>query len=276
MEESFFSLHRKEWESDFFSFPIGSLTFRFPAGAGRYFRVYPELRAHLTSLLKIADAQYQLLEIDLDTKLMFAVPLFEEHGFRLVDSRCRFLTLLDKNNLNAQLFGIANDQIQIREKKEGDFEQIAGLTVNFLVNDDSFLSRYKNAAFFREGLAETYFLEWIRNTFHSPDAVISVATKKSGEVIAFFIYEKQGSRNHFPVYKGILSVVHPEFRGIDLHLALQSFIFGRIEERVFYVDNTTQLANTGVIRNHMKSRRTLERVSFVLWRTSPAEGSPVA
>ncbi len=270
MEERFFSLQRKDWESEFFLFPIGSLTFDFPSGLNKYFQLYPELQSQLSGLLKIADAQYHLLEIDIDTKLLFAVPLLEENGFRLVDSRCGFLTLLEKRDLTAQLFDVANDQIQIREKTENDFTRIADLTVNFLVNDNSFLSRYKNVAYFREGLAEKYFLEWIRNTFHSPDAVISVAAQKSGEVIGFFIYEKKGSRNHFPVYKGILSVVKPEFRGIDIHLALQSFIFRKLEEHRFYVDNTTQLTNTGVIRNHIKSRRSLNLISLVLLRKNPA------
>lgn len=265
MEGTFFALQKKEWESEFFSFPIASLRFEFSAGIREFIQLQSELQDQLTHFLGIADAQYDLLEIDLDAKQMFAVPLLEEYGFRLVDSKCRFLTLLEKEDLAAQLFDPADERITIREKTERDFESITALTVDCLVNDDSFLSRYKNVVYFGEGLAEKYFLEWIRNAFHSPDALVSVAIQQSGGVVGFFIYERKGTRNQLPVYKGILSVVRPEFRGAGIHLALQSCLFRKLDDR-FYVDNTTQLANTGVIRNHIKSRRSLERISLVFFR----------
>jgi hypothetical protein len=267
--EEVFSLQPKEWESDFFSFPIGSLRFDFPFDASEYFQRYPELQSRLIELLRISDGQYELLEADVDAKLLFAIPLLEEQGFRMVDSRCSFLTPLEKKDLTGQQFESSNPQIQIRDKTEDDFDSIAAMTVDFLVNDPAFLSRYKNVAYFTEGAAERYFLEWIRNAFHSTDALIAVAVQRSGEVIGFYIYEKKGVKNQLPIYKGILSVVRPEFRGADIHLALQSFIFGRLEEPRFYVDNTTQLANTGVIRNHIKSHRRLELISLVFFRKRP-------
>jgi len=265
MGEPLFSLQRKDWESDFFAVPIGSLQFTAASDLDKYYS-YPELRTQLTGLLEIADARYHLLEIDIDVKQMFVVPLLEEHGFRLVDSRCSFLTFLEKDDLAAQMFDVANDQIEIRDKTERDLEPIIDLTVNFLVNDTGFLSRYKNGAYFSKVSAERYFCEWVRNAFRSPGSIISVAAHKTCEVVGFFIYEKRGSRNDFPLYRAMLSVVNPEFRRNGIHLAMQSFILKQFGESGFYIDNTTQLANVSVIRNHIKSHRSLNFISLILWR----------
>jgi len=257
-----FEVSKKDWESTFFGFNFASLTLIEKISSIHFYDNYEGYKSELSSLLIEAEKEYNLIEANIDTSVSFVIPLLEDLGFRFVDSKISFFTLLNKENIQSQMFEQANTRIKIREKLESDFQEISDLAINFMVNDKAFVSKYKNKLFFESSLAEKYFREWVKNTFYAENSIISVAINEVNKVIGFFIYEKKKDIDGIPVYKGILTTVNPDYRGSDIHLSLQSFIFGKIGIKEFYIDNTTQLTNIPIIRNHIKSNRYLKNISF--------------
>jgi hypothetical protein len=69
-----------------------------------------------------------------------------------------------------------------------------------------------------------------------------------------------------PIYKGILTAIDSDVRGKNTHLVLQSFIFKQIKEEQIYIENATQVSNIPIIRNHIRSHRMLDSVTFILVR----------
>lgn len=265
-----FSTAIKDWESNFFGFNFATLNVDAGIDINHFFEDYEKYKSELSQLLANADKDFELLEAIVDTRISFVMPLLEDLGFRFVDSKISFLTPFEKSNIQGQIFEVQNSKIKIREKVEADYKAISDLSINFMVHDKLFVSKYKNKLFFAPDLAEKYFREWIKNTFKSENAIISVAVNELDEVIGFFIYEKKGTHKDIPVYKGILTVVNPAYRGSDTHLSLQSFIFNKIADEKFYIDNTTQVTNVPIIRNHIKSDRYLNNISFILLRKKVA------
>ena len=80
---------------------------------------------------------------------------------------------------------------------------------------------------------------------------------EEGEVAGYFIYLPGKTQEGIAVYKGILSVIELKHRGRNLHVHLQQFLFEEMAKRHEQVtlDNTTQVSNYPVIRNHAKSGR---------------------
>ena len=264
--ENIFSLKRKDWESNFFSFEFGLLEINKDFEYQYFIDHFTSIQDFLIQSFNHLLVSFDYIEAIIDTKQYFIIPMLEDIGFRLVDSKCTFITKLNQDNLQSQIFAVENAKIKIRERKDSDLQAISDLSVNHMVNDKYFVSKYKSKYFFTDEIAEKYFREWIKNTFTSPNAIFSVAVNDDEKVVGFFIYEKKGELNNLPVYKGILTVVDPAYRGSDTHLSLQSFIFNKIKDPEFYIDNTTQITNVPIIRNHNKSNRLLNNISFILLR----------
>jgi hypothetical protein len=266
MLETSFILKRKDWESNFFSFEFGLLEISKDFDYSFFTENFSRVEEYLNKTISELANQFDYLEAIIDTKQYFIIPMLEEIGFRFVDSKCTFITKFNQENLQSQIFAIENAKIRIREKIDTDLKAISDLSVNHMVNDKYFVSKYKSKYFFTEDIAEKYFREWIKNTFNSSNAIFSVAVNEQDDVVGFFIYEQKGELNNLPVYKGILTVVDPNYRGSDTHLSLQSFIFEKIKAPEFYIDNTTQVTNVPIIRNHNRSNRLLNNISFILLR----------
>jgi hypothetical protein len=46
---------------------------------------------------------------------------------------------------------------------------------------------------------------------------------------------------------------------------MQSYLFQHMPRERFYVDNTTQLSNYAVIRNHIRGKRILDRIELTFF-----------
>lgn len=261
-EKTMLSLKIKEWETKFFNRIFGSLMIH----SGFYTHQEQQvLRSALDSLLSKADEEYDLIESHCDISGMQVIPVMEDKGFRLVDSKITFMTFMDKSDPR----NYSSHSSDILFATEDDLSDVLHLTRESLTNNPLFFSRFKDPTYFSAEETKRYYSAWIENHFDDPESLSAVA-KKSGKVIGFFIYKRAGLYEEKQLYKGILSAVAPGFRGQRLHFAMQSFLHNHFPEKQFYVDNTTQLANLPTIRSHIRSAKQLRRIELTFYRRNPS------
>lgn len=266
---TYFQLKSKEWETNFFGFSYGILSFT----AEQTFDTIKDNLAvavvELHQLLSNESRNYAYIEINLDSRFFFFIPQLEEHGFRLLDTKATYLTEFSQEELQKQNFELVDENLRIRNKRDADYETILKMSVDVLVRDKVFVSKYKNRDFFTEDIPDKYYTEWIKNTFNSSSSYFSVLTNQEDDIKGFFIYDKRiDTKSGIPIYKGILTVVDKDVRGKNIHLALQSYIFKQIKDEKLIIENATQVSNIPVIRNHIRSHRMLDSVTFILVRKS--------
>jgi hypothetical protein len=257
----------KVWETNFFGFKYGSIAFENVKNI-EIIRSNPSvLKKELTDILAVENENYDYIELALDSRYFFTIPIFEDLGFRLLDTKSTYITKFENSKLENQMFSLVDENLTIRNKRDSDFETILKMSVDVLVKDKVFVSKYKNLDFFEPHIADKYYTEWIKNTFISERSFFAILTDKTDKIKGYFIYDKRlDTIEELPIYKGILTVVDPDVRGKNIHLALQSFIFKQIKDEFFYIENATQVSNIPVIRNHIRSHRMLDSVTFILLR----------
>ena len=249
---------RKNWESDFFERDWFLISF----DARSYgYEDLDALRERLQALLN--GAAPGLYEIELDARQLFLSPALEDCGFRLWDSQFRFLTRIDRNRLPHYAYELPDD-VTLRAAAPSDREAILALNRAHLTRDTSLVSKLKSPTF-SPADTERWFDAWIKNSL-AEDALVSVL--ESGDQIGgFFIYLRRGDRDGLALYKGVLCAIDPRWRGRNLHLALQEHIFRhQVVEDEFFVDNTTQISNPAIYRNHFHSRREPRDIRLIFLR----------
>jgi hypothetical protein len=242
---AYFELKPKDWETNFFGFSYGLLSLTsnqsFDSLKDDMYAAVEELHA----LIQQESPKYAYIEMNLDSRFFFFIPKLEDLGFRLLDTKATYLTEFSQEDLQKQNFELSDENLVIRNKRESDYETILTMSVDVMVQDKVFVSKYKNSDFFSEDI------------------------NKEDHIKGFFIYDKRvDAKSGWPIYKGILTVVDKDVRGKNIHLALQSFIFKQIKDEKLIIENATQVSNIPVIRNHIRSHRMLDSVTFILVRKS--------
>jgi hypothetical protein len=266
---AYFELKPKDWETNFFGFSYGLLSLTsnqsFDSLKDDMYAAVEELHA----LIQQESPKYAYIEMNLDSRFFFFIPKLEDLGFRLLDTKATYLTEFSQEDLQKQNFELSDENLVIRNKRESDYETILTMSVDVMVQDKVFVSKYKNSDFFSEDIPKKYYTEWIKNTFFAASSYFAVLTNKEDHIKGFFIYDKRvDAKSGWPIYKGILTVVDKDVRGKNIHLALQSFIFKQIKDEKLIIENATQVSNIPVIRNHIRSHRMLDSVTFILVRKS--------
>lgn len=266
---AFFKLKPKEWETNFFGFSYGLLSFTEEQNFDSIKDCLNDAIIELNKLLESESNNYDYIEMNLDSRFFFFIPQLENQGFRLLDTKATYLTQFTQADLSKQMFELTDANLTIRNKRDDDYDTIRKMSVDVLVKDKVFVSKYKNTDFFSPEIPDKYYTEWIKNTFFSSSSFFSVLTDLSDQIKGFFIYDKRmDAVSGLPIYKGILTVVDKDVRGKNIHLALQTFIFKQIKDENFIIENATQVSNIPVIRNHIRSHRMLDSVTFILLRKS--------
>jgi hypothetical protein len=249
-----------EWESRFFDHRIGTL--RVPEDIVGGVADPETFRQALARLLETCDRDgVELIEHRLDIEDFDRVSLMEDEGFRLVDSRITFMTSMEKASFafHEPATGC------IRWAAPADLPAIQELTRAGFSRNPAFRSRFKNPRYYSPGDAERYYAEWIANHLGHPDSLF-VVIEHRGRPVGYYIYKRGASHEGLPVLKGILSALEPEYRGQRAQLAMQSFIYDSLEWERWYVDNTTQLTNYPVMKNHIRFGKKLQQITLVFYR----------
>lgn len=265
LENSNFTIDERGWESEFFRKRWGYLAFSkfLPS---RLIESPSLVEEDLTAIIEESNDLFELLEVSVEAEAFTLVPYLEDVGFRLVDSRITFKTVFTSDIAKSQNFPLDFPFLRIEEFSNKYLEQIISLTKKHLTNNPSFISRYKNPLFMESGSADNYFTLWVSNALISNDSMSCVLLDTENMVQGYFIYQRKNSEEELPVYKGILTVINDAYRGKATHLVMQSFLFSKIKDKKYVIDNTTQLSNLPVIRNHIKSQRRLNSISLTFFR----------
>jgi hypothetical protein len=255
-----FRVELKEWDSAFFDRPIGTLTW---SGGPLLNQTRSADRAALRELcVSVDEAGYRLVECQVNVSEFAAAGCVESAGFRLVDSRLRFLTRWRP----AETDPVDPSWGRIRAATVEDRERIIELTHEGFTYNDGFDSRFKNPEYFSIEETRRYYEAWIDSTAYADDAVTAVF-EVEGEVVGYYIYQVRGTHEGLPVVKAVLTTVARAQRGAGAHLAMQSFLYRRLGLVECYLDNVTQLGNVAVIRNHMRSGKRYEQTALTFYRS---------
>lgn len=264
---NYFLLEEKAWESKFFDKRFGSL--RFLNKSIPVDNSIQVLKAELTDILLYANENYDLIDFHIPSSLFSLIAICEDFNFRLIDSQIVFKTLLEEATILYQEFNLSFDELNLRMFEEKDFTQIISLTKKNLIENPVFVSRFKNLDYFKEGDALKYFEQYITNMVTNQDSFCNVLVDANNKIEGYFIYERKGILNNLTIYKGILTLLTEKYRGKGTHLAMQYHLLKQFKEQRFYIENATQLSNFPVIKNHLKSKRTLEEIIFILMWKNP-------
>jgi hypothetical protein len=252
-------LSEMAWETDFFGRRFGRLEVD---AEGIHDLEAKPLDEALEEVLSFAHQHgFDLIELELDISWLSHIYLFEDHGFRLVDTKMRFIAWKEKAELN----NLPEPEGELCFASEDMKEEILALTRRAFAENPSFKSRFNNERYFSRSDTERYYAAWIEKYIGDENTLFGVM-KDEGRIVGYLIYPKIGEQEGKPLYKAALMAVAPEHRGKRVYFALRSFIYKSFPESEIYLDATTQLTNLSTIRNLIKTNKTLDRVKLVFYR----------
>lgn len=236
-------LERKDWDSEFFNREF----FNIEVELGEMLR-----QETLSEVMSSLPQNRLNVELQLDSRMSEYIPLIEESGFRLVDTKIAFLTDLNlcEQPMPQVPYGV------LRRVEGKDFSRIEELTFKCLVDNPAFVSRYKNEQLFTKDESQAYYMAWNNRAFREQPELFAV-WEVDGVVQAFFNYMRIEG-----VYKGVLTGVDESHRGHKIQNQMQYYLFRAFGEERFCVENATQLSNLPVIKNHIKSGRGLTEIRY--------------
>jgi hypothetical protein len=252
-------LSKLDWETDLFGRKIGKL--EIVGDAVHYFEADASGEA-LNAMLSFADNDgFDLIELNPDISWFERIYFFEEQGFRLVDIKVTFITLMRKSGLESVPPGMGDVSFSSNEEKD----EILDLTHRSFTDNPSLKSRFNNRRYFSRLDAQKYYSAWIENHLGDKGTLFAVM-RREGKLVGYLIYRKKGEYQEKPLYKGVLVAVAPEHRGEKVHRTLQSFVYSHFPESEVFLEVTTQLTNLSAIKNYIRPNTTLDHVDLVLYR----------
>ena len=250
------------WETEFFGRRFGRLAIDVE---GMQDFDAEDLEEPLQEVLSFGDRNgFDLIEFELDTSWIHRFCLFEDKGFRLADTRMRFLTLKQRQEMQNLPPPTRETCLASEDMKE----EILALTSRAFAANPSFDSRFKNESFFSRSETERYYAAWIENCMGDRNALFAVA-RDEGRIAGYLIYVKRGEHRGKPLYKAALMAVDPDCRGKRVYFDLRSFVYRQFSEPEVYLDTTTQLSNLPAIRNLIRTEKTLESIRLCFYRQGP-------
>lgn len=243
-------LERKEWDSEFFSKEIYELKLD----------GYAEPLEIKNKIEDVCESAFGI-ECHVDSRNVGMISNIEEVGFRFVDSKVSFLTKMNiedipDNNISLGIF---------RKADQNDMDRVEELTVSCLVDNDFFISRYKNYELYSKSESEKYYMAWNKKVLSEfPDLFLVWEVK--GVVVGFFNYMISSVKDGMNVYKGILTAVDPQYRGYSAQNEMQYELYRSFGLSEWYIQSATQLSNIAVLRNHIKAGKDLINIDMIFFK----------
>ena len=251
------SFSPKEWDSDFFGRKILQMSLQGPIVQGE-----------LTAALSKLDQQHVWgIEVHLSPEQMGNTMILEDAGFRLVDSRMSFISRLKASELDERTVPFG----RLRQVDIEDLERVSQLTTMGLIDNPAVYSRFKNPYLFSREESIRYYDAWNNKSF-SEHPELFVVWEIEGDVVAYSNFMRFRHSEFDPLYKGILTVVEAGFRGHNAHNIMQSFLYKRFGKPEWWVDNTTQVSNTAVLRSHIKAGKKFHGSNLIFYRAERITG----
>ena len=252
-------LSEMPWETEFFERRFGRLEME---GAALSDLEAAALDEALEEILSFGDRNgFEIIELRLDVSWLHQICLFENRGFRLVDTRIRFLTSLKRTQEeagpeSADTLGFASEDMK---------GEILDLTQKAFGDNPAFKSRFNNRRYFSRSDTDRYYAAWVEKYLGDPNALFAVM-REGGKITGYVIYARTGEYTGKAVYKAALIAVAPEHRGKRIYFALRSFVHNHFPAGEIYLDVTTQLTNFATIRNLVKTQHDLNSLELIFYR----------
>ena len=247
----------KKWDSGFFGRKIQKLSLYGPVA-------HDELEIVLS---EIDQQGVWGIEVEVKPERMSDVPALEDAGFRMVDSRMSFVSRMTIRDVDDKSVPFG----RLRQVELADLPRISKLTTKYLVDNPAFYSRFKNPRLFTRAESIRYYDAWNRRAFAEQPGLF-VVWEVDGEVGAYFNYMRVDHPERNPMFKGILTAVAPKYRGQSAQNTMQSFLFRHFGESEWWIDNTTQISNIAVIRNHIRAKKVFHSSSLIFFRVGQVAG----
>ncbi|QTN39142.1 hypothetical protein HZ996_08335 [Cryomorphaceae bacterium] len=238
---------KKEWESNFFDRAMWSLDLERRKWS---YEDIPDFASRLDELFE--ETGQGLYDCELDARYLFLAPALEDRGFRLWDSRFQFITRFKREELPHYPYDLP-EEIELRSYSPSDKAQIHELNKKYLIQAKQLVTKFRSS-FFPADASERWFTAWIDNSLE--EGGYCSVLDRDGVLEGFFIYLRREYGDGLPLFKGVLTSITPEYRGKNLHLAMQEQILrDQISDPEYYLDNSTQIGNIPVVKNHFNSHR---------------------
>jgi ribosomal protein S18 acetylase RimI-like enzyme len=250
------------WETEFFGRRFGRLEME---GEGIHDVEANAIEQALKEILSFGDKNgFDVIEAQLDISWLHCMYLFENNGFRLVDTKLCFLTQMTRERIS-EMPVPEGPQVDVGFASVDMIEEILSLTHSAFTHNPSFKSRFNNERFFTKTDTKRYYAASIEKCLEDPDTLFAV-TRDVGKVVGYLVYTKTGAHKGKPLYKASLAAVAPEYRGRRIYFAMGSFVYRHLPESGAYLDMTTQLSNLSTLRNLIKAQRNLDNIRLVFYR----------
>lgn len=254
----------KAWESGFWGFPVSDMKC---SGWDHSDASIQSFKTQLQHHLENTSSD-ELLKFALDARQLRLASVLEQAGFELWETRFVWLTLKSQAELQMGLQPFVHLDWQLDWAKPNDHNAILKAALAHVALSSDVITRF-DSPFYPQNSGQTWYSSWIQDVLNSSNTLASVVRNKNNQKIGgFFLYQKNGEKEGVPVFKGILASVEPELRGMKLHIHLQQRIFDELANRHENVllDNTTQISNYPVIRNHALSGRRPSVIDLVFFK----------
>lgn len=251
-------LERKNWDSEFF---------------GREF-----YQLDVSESIDVDDLTRRLHDLDqdgvfgveckLNIRSLEMIPLLEDIGFRLVDSRMEFITHTTRGESE-----ILAPVGTFRRYEPADWESLADITVRNFVDNPNFKSRYNNRGIYSREDSMKYYLQWHHWVLDvSPDLFLSWVD--GDKYVGFYsILRKKDGQSNLPQYKVGLAAIDPEYRSHNGQNLMQAWLFRETPDPEWTTINSPQLTNTSGLKNNIRSGKEFKTVELFFFRRNPT--SPV-
>jgi len=251
--ERFFT--RLDWDSEFFGRPM------FGAELSGDFNEDALERVH-SELLEMAADPKSIFQIRLRSTQFHLIPMFEDLGFRFVDSRLEFHTLTrreDFSNAGSLPFG------QLRWFRDDDLAAIEALTKSQFSSNPAFRSRFNNRRYFSEAESHSYYMAWHRLALQNDHPMFCVWDIED-EIGGFYSVVRRHPAEALPIYKVGLAAVDPAHRSHGAQNQMQFWIFSNAPDAEWITVNSPALTNLSGLKNNIRAGKELSYVeAFLFW-----------
>lgn len=192
-----------------------------------------------------------LYELRLSSDDFSGIMEAQKHGFSLVESFIEFATEVEPSQ---------EEYEGIRLMNKSDYSFISALNEQSMCQNEGYRTRFNNPIFFDESACKKYYGAAITNNINDPN-VLTAVIEFGNEVVGFFMLKMIDQHT----YKGLMTGVIPKARGMKFHIKMQQFLINHIGHP-FTLINTTQLSNLAVIKNHIRSNRSLSKIEHIFYK----------
>ena len=175
----------------------------------------------------------------------------QNEDFMLVETFIEFSTRVKPNDENY-------DQVRLYDKK--DLPSIYELNEDVMCKNTDLRTRLNNLKYFNLNDCGRYYKSAIDNSINDSNVYACVANINE-KVCGYYILKKVDENK----FKGMMTGVLHSARGLFLQYKMQQFLINHIGHP-FTLINTTQLSNFAVIKNHIRSRRSLSKIEHIFYK----------